>query len=754
MGRLPAFAAIGIVAASTAGGGLTGVVTDAESGRPIAGAVVTLDDLGRATVTDESGRYLLPDLPPGPQHLGVEMLGYRSRTIHVLVPAGGTLRVDLVLETEPIEVDEVVVRGRVSVRGIDAGGSDLEPRRRLSPAAIRNDPFTAEPDPLEALVGGAISQSPESGGGLHVRGGAAGEVAYLLDGIPVLSPYHVGLRSSAWSPEALASVELAHGPALATDALSGAVAATTLEPGDRLRSRGSFSTSQLRLEVDGPIARRSGFLVGARIGWPGLLNPPDEASYLRGEDHDVIGKLRLPLAGGTLRLLGFDNRNVVRVASAPTEEDGEAVDVESRNRLAWRSGTWGATWESGGEEAGPVWSVRAWRAALEASALWVGEAPDLRFLDSERRQLGLLGSARWESPEETTELGIRLGRDEVKYAVGPRPDAAASYDDRDLLRSAGGFARLRRRLGDRWEAIGELMALVDDDGAHLLPRVGARYAAGERLALFAEYVGTRQATQSLRNPESVVGRIFPPELSVASGRSAPPATSRTAIVGFVAVPRPGVRITGESYARALDGVALVAPREGLPFARGPALDGSATVRGAAVELSVGAARYGILASYGAESVEIEAGELEYAPGYAAAHRVRVGGIAHVTPTFSVRVGWIGEFGRRGTETIGVLEWESCNLLDGGCEFAGTPELLGAPGAVELPAYRRLDLSVRKHWHLRLAGRDVRLEAFGSGSNLLGRDNVLSYAVDPETGERSPIEMRPAAPVAVGIGWSF
>jgi hypothetical protein len=155
-----------------------------------------------------------------------------------------------------------------------------------------------------------------------------------------------------------------------------------------------------------------------------------------------------------------------------------------------------------------------------------------------------------------------------------------------------------------------------------------------------------------------------------------------------------------------------------------------------------------------ERVELEAGGREWVPVYAAARTARVGAIAFPTPSLSIRIGWVGEFGRRGTDTIGFLEWESCNLLDLGCEFAGSPDDLGVLGARELSAYHRLDLAVRKHWHVQIGKRDSQIEVFVAGSNLLGRSNVLSFVVDPDTGEGVPLEMRPRAPLTVGMGWRF
>jgi hypothetical protein len=104
--------------------------------------------------------------------------------------------------------------------------------------------------------------------------------------------------------------------------------------------------------------------------------------------------------------------------------------------------------------------------------------------------------------------------------------------------------------------------------------------------------------------------------------------------------------------------------------------------------------------------------------------------------------------------IGDVEWEACNLLDRGCEFGGSPRSDGRLGQTQLPAYLRLDLGLRHHWHLNLAGKDVMLALYGTVTNLLGRSNVLTVATDPASGRRTDIEMRPRAPLVIGIDWRF
>jgi hypothetical protein len=54
---------------------VAGTIRDGEGGKPLAGAVVTLTDVDRATVSDSAGRYRLSAVPPGPQHLSVKRIG-------------------------------------------------------------------------------------------------------------------------------------------------------------------------------------------------------------------------------------------------------------------------------------------------------------------------------------------------------------------------------------------------------------------------------------------------------------------------------------------------------------------------------------------------------------------------------------------------------------------------------------------------------------------------------------------------------
>jgi hypothetical protein len=195
-----------LLAAQAAEATLAGSVRDDVTGKALANAVVALPDLNRLAVTGADGRYALSQVPPGPQHITVRYLGYAPRTLHALVPRVGKLEINVSLHPDPLRLPGIEVRPQVIVRGLEPMSGLASPDRAASLTAVRNHPLLAEPDVFQALSGGEVGLRPESPTGVHIRGGAADQTGYLLDGIPVLSPYHAAALFSAWNPDALAQV--------------------------------------------------------------------------------------------------------------------------------------------------------------------------------------------------------------------------------------------------------------------------------------------------------------------------------------------------------------------------------------------------------------------------------------------------------------------------------------------------------------------------------------------------------------------
>lgn len=745
---------LNLAMASPQAGGATvaGIVRDESSGRPLVSALVTLGDLGRSIATDGAGRYEVPNVPPGPQHITIRSIGYAPRNLHALVPREGRLEINVSLRPDPYHLPAIEVRPPVAVRGLDDADDRTAPDRTVSMAALRNHPLLAEPDALQGLSGGEVVLEPESPDGLHVRGGSSDQTGYLLDGIPVFSPYHAAGLFSAWNPDALARVQLwsaAPSPAY-PDVLSGTISGFTRSPGNRLQFMGSTSTTQARLAVDGPIGRSGvGFLLSVRQGFPGIIAPKDEASYLTGESGDWLLKLEGKLAGGTGGVLGYGSGDEIATSSvAGAPEDSPAA--AARHSFEWNGGSLGGWWT---RRLGRAWTARlsAWQARGLAAATWWQDS-GRTTMGSTRRDRGGAAAVERTAGRTTTLLGIRAQWSRTLYDVLPAVNAEVH-----LTRTAPVVALF----GLQTFAIGTPLTLTAGGALasyggriYPAPRFQARWTVSSRFAVTGSLARSHQFAQSLRNPESVVGNVFPADLYLGAGPGLPVARSDLAVLAADYRPASGFRAGVQAYARRFDGLVLVAPLEGGPFAVDDFALGSGHARGAALELALGTARTGVLASYGLQHTRYDHPNSSYAPDHGATHRLEGGFVVFPEATTSLRLGGVGLWGRRAALIQGGLEWESCNLLDRGCEFSGTPTADPASLGGELPAYFRMDLSARKHWHLEVAGRDASVALFATVTNLFGRRNLLARGVDPALDAALEVEMRPRAPLVLGLDWRF
>jgi len=729
---------------------VTGIVRGDPGGEPLAGAVVSLTDLDRATVTDVRGRYVLRSVPAGPQHLTIRMLGYGPRMLHALVPGGGELEINVTLGPTPVRLAAVDVRPHVSIRGVDVADSTASPDRGVTSAAVANHPGLAEPDVLQALSGGYVVLAPESPSGLHIRGGGSDQTAYVLDGIPVFSPYHAAGVFSAWNPDAIDRLQLsavAPSPAY-PDALSGVVEATTRDPGDRLFAQGSVSSTQARVTIDGPLGGRgAGFVASMRSGFPGPITGSRDPSYLRGETGDWLVTLRVRALGGELRTLGYGSGNEVTTAARP---DGAQSGIDVRNRFDWYSRSLGIEWRRAVHRG--VARVLAWRVKSDDGALWRPDSTPVE-LAAGRRDVGMLAMLERRGTRTRSTAGIRVEESRTWYTT---TSDSATWDMTTRTPVVTGFVQHSTSLGNRVQA--DIGASLASAGPHqrFSPRARVEWLATDRFSLSGSYARAHQFSQSLRNTESIVATIFPADLFVGVGaRGVPVAQSDQAVVSADFRPHAGVRVGIQGYARHMSGLITEVSRDGDPFATGPFSTGDGGARGASIDAAVSAARVGIAASYGVQRVRLDDRLGAYVPEFGATQLLEGGVIVYPTPTWSISVGATSAAGRRATTASGGVEWEACNLLDAGCEFTGSPRgNAQALGDARLPPYVRLDLGLRKHWHVSMGGRELLVAAFGTVTNVFDRRNVLTYATSASSRAPFGVTMRPLAPLVVGLDWRF
>ncbi len=735
--------------ASQSAGRLRVRVIDDAAGRPLAVATVQLPDVSRSGTTDVDGVHLFTDLPPGPQHLSVRRLGYVPSVLHVFVGSTGTLELTVVLRALPARLVAVRVESprQVPLRDDDALHA-IVGERALTRAAIIASPLLAEPDALLAVGGGYVTARPESPGGLHVMGGASDQLAYRIDGLPMRSPYHAGGAFGGVNVDMLDRVELQVAPAAsATDALSGVLSLHTRPAPATTQWTGGMSVTQARLMMERPLARvGSGLLLSGRLLFPGLVGQKREPANLDGDGNDLVARVMIPWQGGTLRVLAYQTASDVALASRVPDVVGGGPIVE--NDFSWSSRTMGAQWE--GAESRKPRALALWRTSTSASSAWHPDTLPLSYRGS-FSELGVEGVIGQNGDHSEWSLRGQVLRRHSTHV------ASRSHVTNDLganawlvtLQPHGSlvFGRTSLTAGaNTW---------LRAESVEPAPFVQWAWRPSPALAMSAEVSRRVQFTQSLRNPESMAALLFPADLSVVASDVVPPARSNQFVAAATWRPGAARRVALRTWWRQLSGLALPAIGTDAPFALADVAEGSGSARGASLDLTASGSRWGVTASYGVQRVRLTARDTTWQPEHGISHSADAGIIVFPAPSASVRLGATAGAGRRVTGFGGPFEWESCNLRDRGCEFAGTPSRGSSPlGGLTLPRWVRVDLGARKHWHWRAGQRDVLVAAHATWSNILDRRNVLTYTRDGVSASRQAVVMRPSAPLVIGFDWTL
>ena len=108
-------------------GTVTGRVTDAQGGAPIASVQIYIEGLNLGALTQQNGRYLLVNVPAGTHTVTAARIGYGTITSEVTVGAGATVVQDIVLTQEALQLQEVIVTGTVGQTQRRALGNSVSP---------------------------------------------------------------------------------------------------------------------------------------------------------------------------------------------------------------------------------------------------------------------------------------------------------------------------------------------------------------------------------------------------------------------------------------------------------------------------------------------------------------------------------------------------------------------------------------------------------------------------------------------------
>ncbi len=95
-------------------GTIAGFVYDNETGDPLVGANVYLENTSFGAATNDNGMFFINNIPPGTYKVVVNYVGYTKRSSSVTVEAGDKVKLNFSLQPSLMDLDEIIVTGNRS----------------------------------------------------------------------------------------------------------------------------------------------------------------------------------------------------------------------------------------------------------------------------------------------------------------------------------------------------------------------------------------------------------------------------------------------------------------------------------------------------------------------------------------------------------------------------------------------------------------------------------------------------------------
>jgi outer membrane receptor protein involved in Fe transport len=161
-------------------GKVMGKVIDDASGEGLFGATIMIEGTSMGNKAGPDGSYYIVNVPSGTYTLVASVIGYTSMRVEkVAVTADQTTEINFRLKTQAVTLQKsttVTAERPIIEKGVTAN------LRTITTDEVKYMPVKAVTDVLKTQVGFVIRNQE-----LHVRGGRAGEVNYIVDGVDTKS---------------------------------------------------------------------------------------------------------------------------------------------------------------------------------------------------------------------------------------------------------------------------------------------------------------------------------------------------------------------------------------------------------------------------------------------------------------------------------------------------------------------------------------------------------------------------------------
>ena len=249
---------------------LKGKITDAESNEPLPFVNVIVAGSTIGAITDMDGNFQITGLSPGFVRIQASFVGYKTAiSSQIEVSNVKAPFLEIKLESQSTEIQEVTVTASpyrkteespVSLKTI--GIAEIE----KSPGANRDISKV-----IQSFAG--VLSTPSFRSDIIIRGGGPSESRFYLDGVEVPNINHFATQGASGGPVGILNADFLREvnyysgafPSDRGNALSGVFEFSQVDGNaDKLRFRGTLGASEVSATVDGPMGKKTSYIVSVR----------------------------------------------------------------------------------------------------------------------------------------------------------------------------------------------------------------------------------------------------------------------------------------------------------------------------------------------------------------------------------------------------------------------------------------------------------------------------------------------------------
>ncbi len=323
---------IATMAVAQDNGTIRGTVFDKDNGEPMIFTTVSVQGTTLGTTTDINGFYAIPNVPLGTYTLTSTNIGYDTMSVEISISRNGQIvSQNLYIAPVNIQLGTVNVSAEREKKQTEVEVSQV----RVTTKEISQIPSVGgEPDIAQYLqIMPGVVFTGDQGGQLYIRGGSSVQTRVLLDGLLIYNPFHsIGLFS-VFETDIIRNVDIStggfgaqHGGRLS------AVMDVRMQDGNKRRIAGKVGLSPFltKFILEGPLVKQKDngssltFVLSGRYSY---LDKTSKAlyPYVEGDNGipfsfgDFYGKLAYNGGNGSkITVFGFnfnDNANFQGIAN-------------------------------------------------------------------------------------------------------------------------------------------------------------------------------------------------------------------------------------------------------------------------------------------------------------------------------------------------------------------------------------------------------------------------------------------------------